>query len=80
MKMQQLIFGCFLAIALHLPAQELSELVQEGEVLFKKTSPKLRFPMKSHFDSKQDFYTELDTSRSVNFLESELKKWQSQQS
>jgi hypothetical protein len=67
-------------MTLSLPAQELDRLVQESEALFEKTSSKLLFPVQSHFDSEQHFYTKLDTSRSVNFLTSELKKWQSQQS
>jgi hypothetical protein len=65
---------------MYLPAQELTDLVQEGELLFEKTRSKLLFPKQSHFDSEAHFYSKLDTDRSVNFLQSELKRWQSEQS
>ncbi len=64
---------------MRLPAQELQSLVKEGELLFEKTRPTLVFPKTSTFDSRRHFYSELDTLRSVNFLASELKKFQSKQ-
>lgn len=79
MKIRKLIFGCILGMTLHLPAQELTDLVKEGEVLFEKTSTQLIFPKYAVFSAQTDFYSQLDTSRSVNFLQSELKRWQSKQ-
>ena len=64
---------------MRLPAQELQSLVKEGELLFEKTRPTLVFPKTSTFDSNQHFYSILDSLRSVNFLESELKRLQSKQ-
>jgi hypothetical protein len=63
----------------NLSAQELKDLVQEGEALFAKTQPHLQFPKSSQFQPEIHFYKTLDTSRSVNFLQSELKRLQSKQ-
>lgn len=79
MKTNRLIFGLIFLMILKLPAQELQDLVNEGELLFEKTRPMLVFPKTSTFQSKNHFYTQIDTSRSVNFLTSELKKWQSKE-
>ena len=79
MKTNKLIFGFIFLMIMKIPAQDLQELVKEGELLFKKTQPMLVFPKTSTFQSNDHFYSQLDTSRSVNFLESELKKWQSKE-
>lgn len=59
--------------------QTLENLVKEGESLFDKTRPQLVFPMTSTFNTQLHFYSKLDTAKNVNFLESELKRFQSEQ-
>ena len=79
MKTNGLILGFILLMICNLPAQELKDLVKDGEDLFEKTRPQLVFPKTSRFDSNLHFYSKIDTSKSVNFLQSELKRFQSKQ-
>ena len=78
MKTNKLIL-VFLMIVCNSYGQSLGNLVKEGESLFEKTRPQLVFPMTSKFDSQYHFYSKLDTAKNVNFLESELKRLQSEQ-
>ncbi len=79
MKTNTLLLGSIFLMALNLSAQNLGDLIKESESLFQKTRPLLVFPKSTKFDPKFDFYSEIDTTKNVNFLESELKKIQSQQ-
>ena len=79
MKTNKLILVLIFMMALKLSAQDLGNLVKEGEFLFEKTRPQLVFPKSSSFQPRDHFYSKIDTLRSVNFLQSELKKWESKQ-
>jgi len=79
MKTNGLLFVFIILMVTSVPAQELQNLVKEGELLFEKTRPLLAFPKTSTFQSHDHFYSEIDSLRSINFLESELKRFQSKQ-
>lgn len=79
MKTNTLLLGIIFLMVANTYAQSLDDLIKESESLFQKTRPLLVFPKSKQFDSKHDFYSKIDTVKNVNYLESELKRIQSEQ-
>ncbi|MEQ6125031.1 hypothetical protein AAON49_12565 [Pseudotenacibaculum sp. MALMAid0570] len=79
MKTNMLFAGIIILMMSGLHAQTLGDLVKEGETLFQKTQSMLAFPKSSQWNPLQDFYTNLDTIKNVNLLETQLREFQSQQ-